>query len=203
MGNQTKKIKKYHCFHCSRGFQSQQHLNQHTEKGCMAVEGQQKKCQKKTQIMVFKNGCKKLKTPFVIYADFACLTTKPGTVSTKELKTDPYQHHRPCGFMIHVDNSIDNSNEPFLYRGEYCMDVFVQKNGWSKKIRLWTRWKNKEIIIRADDWRGFKTVTTCFICGNEFQKGDNNVRDHCHFTCEYRGCAHDDCNLQFSMRYYK
>ena len=29
------------------------------------------------------------------------------------------------------------------------------------------------------------------------------VRDHCHFTGKYRGCAHDDCNLQFSMRYYK
>ena len=77
--------------------------------------------------MVFKNGCKKLKTPFVIYADFACLTTKPGKVSTKELKTDPYQHHRPCGFMINVVNRIDGSNEPFLYRGEDCMDVFVKK----------------------------------------------------------------------------
>ena len=30
-----------------------------------------------------------------------------------------------------------------------------------------------------------------------------NVEDHCHFTGRYRGCAHDDCNLQFSMRYYK
>jgi len=59
----------------------------------------------------------------VIYADFACLTTKPGTVSTKELKTDRYQHHRPCGFMINVVNAIDNSTEEFLYRGEDYMDV--------------------------------------------------------------------------------
>ena len=56
----------------------------------------EKNAQKKTQIMVFKNGCKKLKTPFVIYADFACLTTKPGTVSTKELKTDPYHITDPA-----------------------------------------------------------------------------------------------------------
>ena len=35
-------------------------------------------------IMVFKNNYKKLKTPFVIYADFECLTTRTGTVSTKE-----------------------------------------------------------------------------------------------------------------------
>ena len=43
--------------------------------------------------------------------------------------------------MIHVDNSIDNSNEPFLYRGEYCMDVFVQKNGWSKKNKIMNKVK--------------------------------------------------------------
>ena len=36
-------------------------------------------------IMVFKNHYKKLKTPFVIYADFECLTTRTGTVSTKEV----------------------------------------------------------------------------------------------------------------------
>ena len=29
--------------------------------------------------------------------------------------------------MINVVNSIDGSNEPFLYRGEDCMDVFVKK----------------------------------------------------------------------------
>ena len=70
---------------------------------------------------------KKLKAPSIIYADFECLTTRTGTVSTKEMKTDKYQHHRPCGFMINVANSIDGSNEPFLYRGEDCMDVFVKK----------------------------------------------------------------------------
>ena len=73
---------------------------------------------------------KKLKAPFVIYADFECLTQKTGSVSTKVKNTDKYQHHRPCGFMINVVNSIDGSSEPFLYRGEDCMDVFVRK--WLK-----------------------------------------------------------------------
>ena len=57
--------------------------------------------------------------------------------------------------------------------------------------------------MRADDWRDFKTATKCFICGMDFKEGDKKCRDHCHFTGKYRGCAHDDCNLQFSMRYYK
>ena len=25
--------------------------------------------------------------------------------------------------------------------------------------------ENKDIIMRADDWRDFKTATKCFICG--------------------------------------
>ena len=93
----------------------------------MAVEGQQIDMPNEDDILVFKNHYKKLKAPFVVYADFACSTTRTGTVSTREVKTDKYQHHRPCGCMINVFNSIDGSSKPFLYRGEDCMDVFIQK----------------------------------------------------------------------------
>ena len=68
-----------------------------------------------------------IKNKSTFYADFECLTTRTGTVSTKEMKTDKYQHHRPCGFMINVVSSFDGASEPFLYRGEDCMDVFVKK----------------------------------------------------------------------------
>ena len=49
----------------------------------MAVEGQQIEMPNEDDVMVFKNHYKKLKAPFVIYADFECLTTRTGTVSTK------------------------------------------------------------------------------------------------------------------------
>ena len=75
----------------------------------------------------FKNHYKKLKAPFVIYADFECLTTKTGSVNTKVNNTEKYQHHRPCGFMLNVVNAIDGSSEPHLYRGEDCMEVFTKK----------------------------------------------------------------------------
>ena len=76
----------------------------------------------------FKNHFKKLKAPYVIYADFECLTV-PIDVKSKSTKatTTSYQNHRPCGFMINVVNAITGSNEPYLYRGEDCMDKFVEK----------------------------------------------------------------------------
>ena len=63
--------------------------------------------------------------------------------------------------------------------------------------------ENKEMIFDANNRRDFMTATKCFICGEDFVDGDVKVRDHCHFTGRYRGCAHQDCNLQFAMRYYK
>ena len=83
------------------------------------------------------------------------------------------------------------------------MDVFVKKMIEIKDKIMDKMKENKDIIMRADDWRDFKTATKCLICGMDFKEGDKKCRDHCHFTGKYRGCAHDDCNLQFSMRYYK
>ena len=67
IGSQTnkKKIKKYHCHHCLHGFQSEELLKQHEEKGCMAVEGQQVEMPTEDQTMKFQNHYKKLKAPFV------------------------------------------------------------------------------------------------------------------------------------------
>ena len=57
-------------------------MKDHNEKGCMAVEGHTVEMPDESETMVFKNHYNKLKAPFVIYADFECLTTKTGTVST-------------------------------------------------------------------------------------------------------------------------
>ena len=36
----------------------------------------------------------------------------------------------------------------------------------------------------------------CHICNEEMLTSDDKVGDHCHFTGEYRGAAHRNCNLQ-------
>lgn len=139
----------------------------------MAVDGQQIEMPNQDDIMVFKNHYKKLNAaPFVIYDDFECLTVPKGKTENNKTKSHSYQNHRRCGFMINVVNSINGSSEPFLYRGEGCMDVFVKKMIEVKDNIMNKMMEHKEIIMRADDWRDFKTATKCFICGKDFKEGD-------------------------------
>ena len=206
MSSQTnkKKVKKYHCRTCSHGFQSEELLKKHEEQGCLAVEGQKIEMPEEGQTIAFKNHFKKLKAPFVIYADFECLTV-PIDVKSKsaKAKTTSYQNHRPCGFMINVVNAITGSSEPYLYRGQECMDKFVEKINKVREEVLEKMKEDKDRIETEKDWEDFNNATNCFICGNKFEAGEKKCWDHCHLTGQYRGCAHEDCNLRFSMRYYK
>ena len=42
----------------------------------------------------------------------------------------------------------------------------------------------------------FYKETKCWICKEKFVDNDK-VRDYCHFTCRYRGAAHNSCNHKY------
>ena len=52
----------------------------------------------------------------------------------------------------------------------------------------------KSIKITEKQYREYKKSTVCHICNKEIIPEDK-VCDHCHFTGEYRGPAHRNCNL--------
>ena len=72
--------------------------------------------------------------------------------------------------------------------------------------------ENKEILMTDEDKIDFETATDCFICGDKLNNSYKNekeaekykkVRDHCHVTGKYRGCAHSICNLNYCIKHIK
>ena len=51
--------------------------------------------------------------------------------------------------------------------------------------------------MTREDWLAFRTAETCHVCYKPLE-GDS-VRDHCHIAGEYRGAAHNACNLKLRL----
>ena len=64
--------------------------------------------------------------------------------------------------MINVVDAIHNSSEPFLYRGEDCMEVFTQKMIEVKDKIMEKMRENKPMIFNANNQRDFQMATKCF-----------------------------------------
>ena len=53
---------------------------------------------------------------------------------------------------------------------------------------------NKNLVMTAEENEKFERYNICWICGKLIDF-DEKVRDHCHTTGKYRGCAHWSCNI--------
>ena len=56
---------------------------------------------------------------------------------------------------------------------------------------------SSKMIFTKKDKEVFEKATVCWNCQGEFQESQKKVRNHCHFSGEFRGAAHAKCNLQF------
>ena len=64
--------------------------------------------------------------------------------------------------------------------------------------------EKKPLFLTSEEKLSFQRATECWICNKPFQYDgswkDRKVRDHCHFTGEFRGAAHNVCNLRIQNR---
>ena len=75
-----------------------------------------------------------------------------------------------------------------LYRGKnvvngFITDILNEYRYCGKVIKHF----DKNLAMRVDDERSFKSSNKYWICGELFAEGDNKVRDHDHVTGKYRG----------------
>ena len=142
-----------------------------------------------------------------MYVDFEEIL-KPVKHQVKPLtKKEPYtkeiNQHIPSGFCVYSKfayGKVENPLKPF--RGKDCVEVFCDyvKN---EAKRLYHMFLEKPMeLLTLEQWKEYNKATNCHICFEEFQEIDTMVRDHCHYTGQYRGPAHRSCNLVYKILNY-
>ena len=151
-------------------------------------------------MLYFKNYHKRFPVPFVVYADFECFTKPMNSCSPnpKDSYNYNYQKHEPSGFCFYVKGIIDKNIKPIFYtktsEDEDISKVFVEKLvEVTKEIYNNFYQRPKPLGLTSADQKLFDSEVNCHICGGELK--EDKVRDHCHFTGQYRGAAHNKCNL--------
>ena len=160
----------------------------------------------KNTMLCFNNYLKKFPIPFVVYADFECFTKPMNTCSPNPEYSYNYnyQKHEPSGFCFYIKGIVpDTMFEPILYTKTKSTDdiavIFVSKLA-KVTNKIYNDFYRRPILIKLthSEQISFDKAETCHICKKELltDNGVDKVRDHCHFAGQYRGAAHNSCNLQ-------
>ena len=199
MFNKTKpKGKKHFCKSCLQCFSSENVLLEH-KKDCLLINGGQNVKLEKGFIE-FKNFNRGIPVPFKIYADFECLLKGCDVGINNECfsYTSKYQDNIPCSFaykVVCVDNKF--SKDLLFCSGKSAVKKFLmcifREYEYCRSVMK--KHFNKNLIMTAEENELFGKSNICWICGKLIDTGDNKVKDHCHITDKYRGCAHYLCNL--------
>ena len=140
-------------------------------------------------------------------------TCKPNPESYKQKSrqkksyTLSYQKHEPSGYCLYIKalDGINTNFKPIVYTkktpDEDISKKFI-KHITNLTLQIYQNYyKNpKSMIFNSEDQKDFKSATKCHICEKKLfrdkvTKKILKVRGHCHFTGEYRGAAHNECNL--------
>ena len=191
----------YICKKCFTHFTKYELLQKHITY-CSSNETVSVKMPPQNTMLGFKNYHKQLPIPFVVYADFECFTKPINTCSPNPEKSYnyKYQKHEPSGFCFYIKGIVPGIKfEPIIYTKTKDSDdiskIFVTKLA-KVTNKIYNDFYHHPIPLKLThaEQISFDKAETCHICKKELLT--DKVRDHCHFTGQYRDAAHNSCNLQ-------
>ena len=189
------------CKRCFWHFSKEELLDKHLEY-CSNNQTAVVEMPKPNTFLHFKNYYKQLPVPFVVYADFECFTKPMNSCSPnpKDSYNYNYQLHEPSGFCFYVKGIVPGIHiTPITYtktsEDDNVAKVFIQKlEEVTKGIYNDFYKRYKPLVMGQKEQKLFNEAKTCHICSQDLV--EYKVRDHCHFTGQYRGAAHNKCNLK-------
>ena len=219
VGMQTNKHngKSHICLNCFNTFSLEKSFKEHAEV-CLTNDSVKIEMPKKGSCIEFDKHAKKLKVPFVIYADFESYTERvlKGHTNDQQSKrckqseqsypkdatlpyTEKYQKHTPSGFCYYIAYRGGMYKAPVVHTGENAAEEFCRHLEMETRDIYKKYFKNEvPLKMTRTDLDKFRRASVCHICEENICGGENvKVKDHCHLTGEYRGAAHQECNLKY------
>ena len=154
---------------------------------------------------------KSLKVANIIYMDLESLLIKQQSSQNNPEKsyTEKKAIHEACGYSINLVRSYDsNKNLRNFYRGKDCIKKLCEDLK-TQAMEVINFKEKKMIPLTHQQQLNYEKSKYCHICKEKlYEDEDDNhksesyhkVRDHCHYTGEFRGAAHSICNLRYKIQ---
>ena len=158
-----------------------------------------------TKILEFNQYQKSEKAPFITYLE--CIIEKINGCKNNPEKsyTAKVSQHIPSCFLMSTISSFRSiENKHDIYKPKDCMIKFCRF--LRKHAMKVINFKKKKLkLLTKEQQQSYENAKICYICKERFEnkylkdKKYLKVRDHFHYTGEYRGAAHSICNLKYSV----
>ena len=147
-----RKIYFYH--YCLQAFSTEEILKC-CIKGCFKINGKKRSlCLKKGEYVKFKNYERKIKSPFIIYADFENILVPEGNgkQNPKESYTNKYQKHIACSYgnkLVCVDGQFSNPFKTYSGKDEVYnfINNMIEESKYCSGVMK--KYFNKELSMKT------------------------------------------------------
>ena len=156
----------------------------------------------------YNSGEKSLKVSNIFYLGLESLLmkTQSSQSNPEESYTETKAIHEACGYSLDLVRSYDKNTNSF-YRGTDCTKKLC-KDLKDQAMEVINFEKKEMMPLTDDENKYYEKKKYCRICKKKFWCDKKNkskydvyqkVRDDCLYTGNFRGAAHNICNLRYKV----